>query len=110
MQGYIYAPRFLERAAMQEDPVERMRNVVCFLLGVTITFVLTDKPLNPFLGETYQGLIDGCPVYAEQISHQPPISSILFYGRGYKIYGNFEPTVDIGMNKLTVINKGIHFI
>ncbi len=95
---------------MQEDPVERMRQVVCFLVGVAINFVQTDKPFNPVLGETYQGLIDGCPVYAEQISHHPPISSVLFYGRGYRIYGNFEPTVETGMNKLTGINKGTHLI
>ncbi len=87
-----------------------MRNIVCFLLGVSITFFQSDKPFNPVLGETYQGLIDGCPVYAEQISHHPPISSVLFYGRGYKIYGQFEPTVQIGMNKGTGMNKGLHTI
>lgn len=31
--------------------------------------------------------IEGCPCYAEQISHHPPISSILMVGKGYKVYG-----------------------
>ena len=87
-----------------------MRNVFCFLLGVSITFFQFDKPYNPVIGETYQGLIDGCPVYAEQISHHPPISSVLFYGRGYKISGQFEPIVQIGLNKGTGTNKGLHTI
>lgn len=66
-----------------------MRNVVCFILGSSISFFQADKPFNPVIGETYQGIIDGCPVYGEQISHHPPISGILFYGRGYKISGQF---------------------
>jgi hypothetical protein len=48
-----------------------------------------DKPFNPILGETYQTIIDGCPVYGEQISHHPPISAVFMKGRGYKIYGHF---------------------
>jgi hypothetical protein len=43
------------------------------------------KPFNPILGETYQTFIDGCPVYGEQISHHPPISSLLMIGRGYQV-------------------------
>jgi hypothetical protein len=31
--------------------------------------------------------VDGCPVYAEQISQNPAISGIYFVGRGYRIYG-----------------------
>ena len=60
------------------------------LLGLThsILFVDVEKPFNPILGETFQAFICGCPFYAEQISHHPPVSSILMYGRGYRIYGN----------------------
>jgi len=48
-----------------------------------------DKPFNPILGETFQGIIDGCLVYGEQISHHPPISATFLKGRGYTLYGNF---------------------
>jgi hypothetical protein len=44
-----------------------------------------EKPFNPILGETFQCRVDGCPVYAEQISHHPPIAAVLFEGRGYRI-------------------------
>jgi hypothetical protein len=39
------------------------------------------KPMNPILGETLQAtLVDGTQVYAEQISHHPPISYFLIIG------------------------------
>lgn len=56
------------------------------------------KSFNPLIGETYQGLIDGCPVYAEQISHHPPISSSFMIGRGYKFYGHMEPKINMRLN------------
>lgn len=52
------------------------------------TQIIMEKPFNPILGETYQGIVDGCPIYGEQISHHPPISSIYMVGRGYRIFGN----------------------
>jgi hypothetical protein len=64
------------------------------------------KPFNPILGETYQGLIDGCPIYGEQISHHPPISSVLLKGRGYTLYANLEAKVDMGLNSANGINDG----
>lgn len=62
------------------------------------------KPLNPILGQTYQGLIDGCPVYMEQISHHPPITSIYFIGRGYKIYGTVGVEVQLRLNYIKGVN------
>lgn len=46
------------------------------------------KAFNPLLGETFQGIIDGCPVYAEQTSHHPPISSLFFKGRKFTVSGS----------------------
>lgn len=58
------------------------------------------KPFNPLLGETYQGFIDGCPIYGEQISHHPPITSVYMVGRGYKVYGTFESKAHLGFNNV----------
>lgn len=63
-----------------------------------------DKAFNPILGETFQGFIDGCPIYGEQISHHPPISSIYMVGRGYKIYGNVEARVYVHLNSGEGVN------
>lgn len=57
-----------------------------------------NKPFNPIIGETYQGYIDGCPYFSEQISHHPPITRYIFYGRGYKIEGTMEPKIALGLN------------
>lgn len=32
------------------DPVERMKNVICFSLGTTVAYVQSEKPFNPILG------------------------------------------------------------
>lgn len=69
-----------------------------------------EKPFNPLLGETYQGLIDGCPLYAEQISHHPPISSLLMIGRGYRVHGNFEAKIEMGLNSASGLNDGYNNI
>ncbi len=58
----------------------------------------TRKPFNPILGETYQAEIGGCPLFMEQLSHHPPISSLLFIGRGYKIYGTLKMEASLGLN------------
>jgi hypothetical protein len=65
-----------------------MKGVLSFSLGTILLYLEMTKPFNPVLGETYQGFIDGCPIYGEQISHHPPISSILFIGRGYFVSAN----------------------
>lgn len=62
------------------------------------------KPFNPILGETYQGEINGCPLFMEQISHHPPITYLYFVGRGYKIYGSVAPQVALRLNCAKGIN------
>ena len=49
---------------------------VAFVIGGLRRQTSTLKPFNPILGETYQGQYSsGLRVYAEQISHHPPVSS-----------------------------------
>lgn len=52
-------------------------------------------------------MIDGCPVYGEQISHHPPISSIFMKGRGYTVYGSLESKVNLSINSATGSNAGV---
>lgn len=58
----------------------------------------TQKPFNPILGETYQGFLNGCPLFMEQVCHHPAISYLYFVGRGYKIYGSVCPVPQIRLN------------
>eukprot|EP01087_Luapelamoeba_hula_P013720 TRINITY_DN3940_c0_g1_i1.p1 TRINITY_DN3940_c0_g1~~TRINITY_DN3940_c0_g1_i1.p1 ORF type:complete len:369 (-),score=56.19 TRINITY_DN3940_c0_g1_i1:641-1747(-) len=74
--GFSFAPKFLQKAAEQTDPVERMKWVITFYLaGIHLT-ATQKKPFNPILGETYQGQFpDGTAVYCEQTTHHPPASN-----------------------------------
>jgi hypothetical protein len=83
---------------------------MAFGLTNTLLYLDAEKPFNPILGETYQGFIQGCPVYAEQISHHPPISSIYMVGRGYRIHANLESKVEIHLNSGNGINLGFYHI
>ncbi|KAF8057106.1 osbI [Scenedesmus sp. PABB004] len=65
----------LHAAAACSDPVERLKLVVAFAVGGMRQQVSCDKPFNPILGETLQGSYPcGCQVFAEQVSHHPPVS------------------------------------
>ncbi|MBS1889768.1 MAG: hypothetical protein JST59_00615 [Actinobacteria bacterium] len=61
--------------------------MVAFGITNSILYLNMEKPFNPILGETFQGWMNGCPVYMEQVSHHPPIASLLLMGRGYKMSG-----------------------
>ena len=64
----------------------------------------TQKPFNPILGETYQGFLNGCPIFMEQVSHHPAISYLYFVGRGYKIYGHIAPVICLRLNYINAID------
>lgn len=74
-----------------------------------------DKPLNPILGETYEGeLPDGAQVYVEQVSHRPPISYLLIDGPQnlyrYNGYSTFSAKAWLNSIKLKVTgHKTISF-
>ena len=62
----VHSPVYLTAAALTDDPVERMKFVVTNALSYYYPSHIFDKPLNPILGETYQGcLSDGSQVFME---------------------------------------------
>jgi len=75
--SYSFAPVYLDKAGEMKDPVEQMKQCAAFLLTSTLMYLNLEKPFNPILGETFQGWINGCPIYCEQISHHPPIGSFI---------------------------------
>ena len=109
-KSFCYGPKLLEKASKEADPEARFKYVVAFAFGCTNSYIQMDKPFNPILGETYQCLIDNCPVYGEQTSHHPPISSILMKGRGYTAYGSFEAKVNLSLNSAKGSNEGVTYI
>ena len=72
-----------------------------------------EKPLNPILGETYQGFgQDGAKIYMEQTSHHPPISHFLIEGpdNNYKMTGYSEFDIRSGLSGATVQAAGYKYI
>jgi hypothetical protein len=87
-----------------------MKNAIIMMMTENALSIHMEKPFNPILGETYQGYVDGCPIYLEQISHHPPVSAYYFVGRGYKKYGTTEPHISIGLNKGSGYSLNPHYI
>ena len=114
--SYTYAPYFLEPHPMNlpsDSPdfhrpgLYEIYQVLCFILSSLHMSINQKKPFNPILGETFQGWIKGSPIYCEQISHHPPISSFLMIGNHYKIQGNFEITASMNPNTVTGKQMGL---
>ena len=114
--SYTYAPYFLEPNPKNLDPKSsdfdrpglfHIYQVVCFILSSLHMSMSQKKPFNPILGETFQGWIKGCPIYCEQISHHPPISSFYMMGHHFKIQGNFEIAASMHPNSVTGKQLGL---
>jgi len=118
--SFTYAPHFLEKAGFSEDPLEQFKLTITHWIASLHTNLNPQKPFNPILGETYQGLIDGCPVYVEHISKEPSTCCYQMYGRTYRITGNCEFNITTGSNcvmyredgypKVYFVNTGVTVI
>lgn len=88
-------PKYLPLAGKTNDPVERLKFIMCFMIGSMYIVTRQKKPFNPILGETFQAYWpDGTLIYMEHISHHPPISSFLVeHPDGlFKIEGSYTYT------------------
>ena len=76
----LHAPRLLNLAAAASTDVERFQLCVAVMIsGRNTTACSADKPLNPCLGETYQGIFDdGSRVFVEQVAaaHSRALSAL----------------------------------
>ena len=71
-------PIFLRKAAIEMDPIERLKLVITFVVSGMHMVASQRKPFNPILGETYEGYWpNGTRIYCEHISHHPPITCFL---------------------------------
>lgn len=84
LYSMLYAPLLLEKLQHQ-NLLLRLARTVAFGVSNSLLYLSMEKPFNPILGETFQCWVNGCPAYAEQISHHPPIAALLFKGRGYTV-------------------------
>ena len=105
----VHTPTYLTAAAYETDPVRRMKLVMTTSLSFLYTCHRFDKPLNPVLGETYQGYHDdGTRVYMEQVTHHPPVSYMLQEGPNklYRWWGYSSFSPKAHMNSIDLVVKG----
>lgn len=108
-----YAPLYLKRAAETDDPLERMKLTICTTMACIHMCTGQLKPFNPILGETLQcKMDDGSKIFAEHISHHPPITNLLYEGPedAYKYWGSIEFTASMGANHLKAGQEGNQYI
>ena len=98
--SYGFVPVYADKIVQAKDPIEQMKYMACALMFVHATSPNIEKPFNPILGETYQGMIGSYPVYLEQISHHPPISALLIKTKDFQFSANVEVVIDMGLNSL----------
>jgi hypothetical protein len=72
-----FFPHFMAEAVKTTNLVEQMKYVVLSFLFMNSCFPNVQKPFNPIIGETFQGILGGIPIFFEQTFHHPPISSVL---------------------------------
>jgi hypothetical protein len=85
--------------------LERMKNVIAMSISGLHFTCRMDKPFNPILGETFQGVFsDGTQVLLEQVSHHPPISSwnVIGPNNSFKFTGNGLPVAKFRTNSMIV--------
>jgi hypothetical protein len=78
--------------------------VAILSISMAVLALSTQTPFNPVVGETYQGVIDGCPIFMEQISHHPAITYLLLEGRGYRVFGPIAPQICVRLNYVMGVN------
>ncbi|EGG18464.1 oxysterol binding family protein [Cavenderia fasciculata] len=87
-----------------KDEKKRLLQVYCYFGSILMEIKdCFKKPLNPILGETYQGHLDigatRVDIFTENVSHHPPIFSITVCCRG-----------DVGIKVTSTIGLGCHFM
>lgn len=128
LADFYYHADVLSRAAIEQDPYNRIIKIVAFYLsGFYKKPKGLKKPYNPILGETFRCKWehpDGSTTFyiAEQVSHHPPMSSLFVTNRkaGFNItgtilakskyYGNSLSAMMIGNLRITLLDNNETYI
>mmetsp|Transcript_32499 Transcript_32499/g.56204 ORF Transcript_32499/g.56204 Transcript_32499/m.56204 type:complete len:395 (-) Transcript_32499:4522-5706(-) len=106
IETFGYAPIFLERAG-QATGVDRFKQVLAFAIATLHIPIEQKKPFNPILGETLQGQLGHCPIYAEQTSHHPPVSHFQILGQNFLLQGYHEYQASTSANSVKARQVGM---
>ncbi|XP_038052477.1 oxysterol-binding protein-related protein 1-like [Patiria miniata] len=102
--------QLLYKAAMSDDPVERMKYVATFAMAAGASNLdRLSKPFNPLLGETYELVRDDMDmkIVLEQVSHHPPVSAFHCTSPYFEFHGSIYPKLKFWGKSLEVLPKGV---
>ncbi|XP_022083401.1 oxysterol-binding protein-related protein 1-like [Acanthaster planci] len=102
--------QLLHKAAMNDDPVERIKYVATFAMAAGASNLgRLSKPFNPLLGETYELVREDMDIkiVLEQVSHHPPISAFHCTSPYFEFHGSVYPKLKFWGKSLEVLPKGV---
>lgn len=88
-------------AAVEATNIERMKLVITNYVSSFHFMMVTDKPFNPIIGETFQLKCGKSHYYAEQTSHHPPVTSYYVWNPNFTMWGTHGFKVSMGANSMT---------
>ena len=94
--AFAFANKYLIPASNPNlDKYERFKLCIAFVFSGIYIPIGQLKPFNPFLGETYQGVLpNGAKIYIEQVTHTPLVSRYyIIYKKIYEISGYWNLSV-----------------
>ena len=105
---FLYSNHYLARAAAAADePHERVKYVLGWVIAAMPHAISQYKPFNPLLGETYQAtLADGTTIDCEHTSHHPPITNYYVKSHLFKVYGSLTINGEIHATYINAFNEG----
>ncbi|MDP2437360.1 MAG: OSBP family protein, partial [archaeon] len=96
----------LEAAGSTTDPVRQCMLTAVFAVVAYSCNVRTQKPFNPYLGETYQYDDGNVRFFAEQVSHHPPIGACVLDASQFTFFQDMCVQTKFGGNNLDVTPSG----
>jgi len=95
-----YAPQILEKGAETNDPLEQFNIAIAQWIASFHLAAFQETPLEPVVGETFQGKIGGVPVYFEQVLPMEinNVCSFLMPGKNYTLSGTWAVVATVYPN------------
>lgn len=108
---YCVLTRYIEAALTVRDPLERIKLITAGLIGNLSLNVYGSRgkgPVNPSLGETYQGRsASGCQVYAEQLSMSPHTTQVLIVGADNAFHFSAFVRFEVQLQRFLLSARGV---
>lgn len=94
---------YIQKSIESSDPIEKLALITTGIVAGYYLDLNTKKVFNPYLGETYMSRWEnGATIYAEQVSHHPPLSVFQIYSPDGSWYCYSDPVkFDVDNNMMS---------